>query len=68
MINKQPKGHGRRDLSIATGICSARSGNLLDSGIDLLRVGIPKPSADNRIDDVGKRKEKKGINSGQDLH
>ena len=37
----------------STWVCSARSGSLRDSGIDLLKVGIPKLSADSRIDRIG---------------
>ena len=34
-------------LSVYIYICSTRSGNLRDSGIDLLKVGIPKLSANS---------------------
>ena len=30
-------------------VCSALSGNLRDSGSDLFKVGVPKPSADSGI-------------------
>ena len=33
-------------------ICSARSGNLRDSGIHLLKVGIPKLSPDSGMDRI----------------
>ena len=34
-------------------VCSARIGNLRDSGIDLLKVGIPQLSTDSGIDRIG---------------
>ena len=38
-------------------ICSAQSTNLRDSGIDLLKVGIPKLSADARMEQPHARME-----------
>ena len=40
----------RRSVEVEIYICSTRSGNLRDPGTDLLKVGIPKLSADAQIE------------------